>query len=128
MIVTAALGAAVGLTFMGSVTLVDRVAPEDARGEMLAGFYLAGYLALAVPTIGVAEASQQIGLTSAGVLFGVILAFAVALLYWVISRTPTPPGGGGRPREQGLRAWEPGDAGDRRVRAGPPKLLDRPEL
>ncbi|HLN51659.1 MAG TPA: MFS transporter [Thermoplasmata archaeon] len=103
-VVTAALGASVGLTFMGSVTLVDRVASEDARGEMLAGFYLAGYLALAVPTIGVAEASEQIGLTSAGVLFGIVLALAVALLYWGIHRTPTPPGGGGRPRDRHARA------------------------
>jgi MFS family permease len=97
-LVTAALGGAVGLAFMGSVTLCDRIAPENERGEILAGFYLAGYLALAVPTIGVAEASQQIGLTDAGILFGSILAIAVALLYWKCYRTPTPPGGGGRQR------------------------------
>ncbi|MGC2289083.1 MAG: MFS transporter [Thermoplasmata archaeon] len=96
--VTAALGAAVGLTFMGSVTLIDRVAPEDRRGEILAGFYAAGYLALAVPTIGIAEASEQIGLANAGILFGAILAGAVALLCVAVYRTPTPPGGGGRLR------------------------------
>jgi len=97
--VTAALGVAVGLTFMGSVTLVDRVAPEVARGETLAGFYSAGYLALAVPTIGIAEASERVGLANAGILLGSVLAFAVALMYVAIYRTPTPPGGGGRPRD-----------------------------
>ena len=102
-LVTAALGAAVGLTFMGSVTMVDRVAPEEMRGEMLAGFYSAGYLALAVPTIGVAEASERIGLTGAGVLFGYILATTAAVLYAATYRTPTPPGGGGRPRESARR-------------------------
>lgn len=95
--VTAVLGVAVGLTFMGSTTLVDRIAPEIGRGETLAGFYAAGYLALAVPTIGIAEASEGIGLTAAGVLFGSILAVVVGLMYVVIYRTPTPPGGGGRP-------------------------------
>ncbi|HTP53359.1 MAG TPA: MFS transporter [Thermoplasmata archaeon] len=96
---SAALGIAVGLTYMGSVTLVDRVAPEGKRGEMLAGFYCAGYLALAVPTIGVAELSERIGLTNAGIEFGAILAVAVVLLLVAVSRTPTPPGGGGRPRD-----------------------------
>ncbi|MGA7862166.1 MAG: MFS transporter [Thermoplasmata archaeon] len=99
LLVSAALGIAVGLTFMGSVTLVDRVAPEVARGETLAGFYSAGYLALAIPTIGVAEASERVGLANAGILLGSVLAFAVALMYVAIYRTPTPPGGGGRPRD-----------------------------
>jgi MFS family permease len=97
-VVTAVLGGSVGLTFMGSVTLSDRIAPEDERGEILAGFYLGGYLALAVPTIGVAETADRIGLPNAGILFGIVLAFAVAFLYWRCYRTPTPPGGGGRPR------------------------------
>lgn len=97
-LVSAALGIAVGLTFMGSTTLIDRVAPEEQRGEILAGFYSAGYLALAVPTIGVAEASDVVGLTDAGILFGSVLAVAVAVVYVAAYRTPTPPGGGGRPR------------------------------
>ena len=100
-LVTAGLGLSVGLTYMGSVTLVDRLAPEDERGEILAGFYCAGYLAVAVPTIGVAEASEQIGLTGAGIVFGSALAVTVTLLYLTISRIPTPPGGGGRPRDTG---------------------------
>jgi predicted MFS family arabinose efflux permease len=103
--VTGGLGIAVGLTFMGSVTLSDRISPVNDRGEILAGFYLAGYLALAVPTIGVAETSEQIGLTDAGILFGVILAFAVVILYWECYRTPSPPGGGGR---TGTATWHGG--------------------
>jgi MFS family permease len=98
-LVAVALGGAVGLTFMGATTLSDRIATEEDRGEILAGFYLGGYLALAVPTIGVAETSDLIGLSNAGILFGIVLAFAVALLYWRCYRTPTPPGGGGRPRD-----------------------------
>ncbi|MFZ0699547.1 MAG: MFS transporter [Thermoplasmata archaeon] len=98
LLVSAGVGVSIGLTFMGSVTLIDRVSPEDKRGEILAGFYSAGYLALAVPTIGVAEASETIGLTNAGMLFGVILAVTVVWLYVSAYRTPTPLGGGGRPR------------------------------
>jgi MFS family permease len=101
---SAVVGAAVGLTFMGSVTLVDRVAPEVERGEILAGFYSAGYLALAVPTLGVAEISGTIGLVDAAVVFGSLLAVAVAVTYGAAYRTPTPPGGGGRPRPPHPRA------------------------
>jgi predicted MFS family arabinose efflux permease len=95
---TAALGAAVGLTFMGSATLVDRISAKDDRGEVLAGFYSVGYLAVAVPTIGVALASESLGLAGAGILFGSILMITVASLYAMTFRTPTPAGGGGRAR------------------------------
>jgi len=101
-VVSAALGVAVGLTFMGSVTLVDRVAPEELRGEILAGFYATGYLAVAIPTLGLAVAAGVIGLIDAGVLFGSVLSVVVAILYYQTLRTPTPPGGEGRPRDQPL--------------------------
>ncbi len=92
------LGAAIGCAYMGSVTLIDRVAPDRWRGEILAGFYLSGYLALAVPTIGVAFAGEAIGLGLAAAAFGITLVgFALLGLVWT-ARTPTPPGGEGRPR------------------------------
>jgi MFS family permease len=96
--VAAVLGTAVGLTFMGSATLVDRIAPEEHRAGVLAVYYSAGYLSLAGPTIGIAAASESLGLATAGVLFGGLLAAVTAVLYIVIVRTPTPAGGGGRPR------------------------------
>ena len=45
------MGIAVGLVYMGSITLIDRVAPDNLRGEILSGFHLSGYVALAVPTL-----------------------------------------------------------------------------
>lgn len=101
--VTLVLGAAVGLTYMGSTTLADRIAPEDERGELLAGFYSAGYLSLALPTVGVAVASSFVGLPDAAIALGAVIAALVALLYVETIRTPTPPGGGGRPRNGGTR-------------------------
>jgi MFS family permease len=92
----ALLGVGVGLAFMGAVTLIDRVAPDEKRAEILSGFYLAGYLALSVPTIGVAFRSQSVGIRAAGIEFGLVLAVVVAVLALVTWRTPTPPGGGGR--------------------------------
>ncbi len=97
-VVTLGLGAAVGLTYMGSTTLADRVCSEGDRGEILAGFYSAGYLAVSVPTVGIAVLSGVVGLSDSGVLLGAVVALLVTALYVEAYRTPTPPGGGGRPR------------------------------
>jgi MFS family permease len=92
------IGIGVGFAYMGSVTLIDRIAPPALRGEILSGFYLAGYLSLAVPTIGVAAASTVVGLETAGVWFGSVLGVVVLGLFLALRRIPIPPGGGGRPR------------------------------
>jgi predicted MFS family arabinose efflux permease len=97
-VVVVVIGVGVGLTFMGSGTLIDRLTTPANRDPILAGFYIAAYLALSVPTIGVAEASDRIGLTTAGLLFVGVLMVLLAFLGVRTYRTPTPPGGGGRPR------------------------------
>ncbi len=93
-----ALGIGVGFAYMGGVTLIDRVAPSLLRGEILSAFFVVGYLSLAVPTIGVGLAADRYGLDAAAIGFGITLAFFVGVLYLVTGRTPTPPGGEGRPR------------------------------
>ncbi len=85
------LGIGVGWTFMGSVSLIDRVAPEERRGELLSGFYVAGFLALAIPTVGVGEAADTVGLQVAGIGFAILLAITVAVVLVATVRTPTPP-------------------------------------
>lgn len=93
----ALMGIAVGYVYMGSVTLVDRVTPKSMGAEVLSGFYLAGYLALAVPTLGLAVVADRLGLSASGTTFGVALAVFVALVYFATRWTPLPPGGEGRP-------------------------------
>ena len=92
------LGIGVGYAYMGAVTLADRIAPVALRGEILSAFFVAGYLALAVPTIGVGLAADRIGLGPSALLFGIVLAAFALLLFFVLLGTPTPPGGEGRPR------------------------------
>ena len=92
------LGVGVGFVYMGSVTLIDRVAPTAMRGEVLSAFFVVGYLALAVPTVGVGLASVQLGFKAAGALFGAALGLFAAVLFIATRATPTPPGGEGRPR------------------------------
>jgi len=94
----AALGIGVGFAYMGSVTLIDRVSPGSLRGEILSAFFIVGYLALAIPTIGVGVTADRLGLSTAATSFGLALGLCVAVLYLLTRRTPTPPGGEGRPR------------------------------
>jgi MFS family permease len=101
----AILGVAVGLTFFGCVTLVDRVAPEEERDDLLAGFYVAGYLALALPTVGMGVAIQRAGLEPAAVGWAVALAGFVAAVLALTLRTPIPRDrSGAAPRERTRRA------------------------
>jgi MFS family permease len=94
-----ALGVGVGFAYMGAVTLVDRTAPAGASGEILAAFFVVGYVALAVPTIGIGVAADAVGLGTAALVFGGAVGLFVLGLAFVTRRTPTPPGGEGRPRD-----------------------------
>jgi MFS family permease len=91
------LGVAVGYVYMGSIMVADRIAPDSLRGEVLSGFHLAGYLAVAVPTITLAFIALQIGVVDSGLVFGSVLAVAVVLTYLETRRVPLPPGGEGHP-------------------------------
>jgi hypothetical protein len=60
--------------FKGTVSTVINVAPVRARGEALAGLFLASYLGLAVPVVGLGIATQYMAVPVA------LLIFAAALL------------------------------------------------
>jgi MFS family permease len=92
------LGLGIGFAYMGSVTLIDRVSPAPIRAEVLSAFFVVGYLALAIPTVGVGLEADLAGLGTAAFAFGVGIGIFVFVLYLFTRRTPTPPGGEGRPR------------------------------
>jgi predicted MFS family arabinose efflux permease len=85
------LGVGLGAIFWGSLTLLARVAPEDRADQVLAGFYVAGYLALALPTVGMGFAFEVVGIPISGTLFAVALAGLVVGALAATLRTPTPP-------------------------------------
>jgi MFS family permease len=78
-------GAGAGLIFKGSVATVAGLADEDRRAEALAGLFLAGYIGLAGPVVGLGVltlvAPLQVGLlVFAGLLAAAVVAAAPALL------------------------------------------------
>ena len=71
-------GAGAGATFKGTVVTVIGIAPERARGEVLAGLFLAAYLGLAAPVIGLGIATQYLSAPDALLIFAAALLVALA--------------------------------------------------
>ena len=84
---TAVGGAAVGLGYRGSLEVVNRMAPDQRRSEVLSTYFLLSYAGLALPTIGVGVLTELAGPLPANVAFaattGVLAGLAVVtgLLY-----------------------------------------------
>jgi len=73
-------GAGAGAAFKTSITTVLSIAPDGARGETLAGLFVAAYLGLTVPVVGLGIATQLVTTRTAVLGFAAILiASAVAV-------------------------------------------------
>jgi MFS family permease len=73
-------GAGAGAVFKGGLSTVLEIAPEHARGEALAGMFLAAYLGLAVPVIALGFATQALSARTALLGFSVLLAVVIAVV------------------------------------------------
>jgi len=71
-------GAGAGAVFKGSISTVLGIAPAQSRGEALAGLFLAAYLGLAVPVLGLGLATQAFSTRTALVGFSAVLAVVIA--------------------------------------------------
>jgi predicted MFS family arabinose efflux permease len=88
-------GGGAGVAFKGSVSTVISIAPPRARGEALAGLFLAAYVGLAVPVLGLGVATQLLSaqvsvLGFAAVLLAVVAVVARRLRAGVAGRNPPP--------------------------------------
>jgi MFS family permease len=75
----AVMGAGAGSLFKGSVMTVVAIADHDHHAEALAGLFLAGYVGLAVPVIGLGILTQAVAPRVA------LLLFAGALMAGVLT-------------------------------------------
>jgi MFS family permease len=67
-------GSGVGVLFKGALATVLGLAPDHAKGEALAGLFLAAYTGLVIPVVGVGLATLSVSLKTA------LLGFAIAVL------------------------------------------------
>jgi MFS family permease len=76
---TVACGVGVGLVIMGAIATVNQLAPPEHRGETLSTFFVAAYLGLSVPAIGVGIASEHVGFFDAALGCSVAVAALLAV-------------------------------------------------
>jgi MFS family permease len=70
-------GAGAGALFKGVVTSVAEIATPDARAEALAGMFLAGYIGLSLPVMGLGVMTQYLSARTSLVIFTGVLAAAI---------------------------------------------------
>ncbi len=76
------VGIGCGLMFKGAIATVAEISAPEHRAEALAGTYLASYLGLAVPVIGLGALTQTASTRVS------LLAFAGLLAMWILAATP----------------------------------------
>src|SRR5579872_679770 len=54
-------GSAIGAVFIGSLSVANRLAPPERRGQVVSTYFVFGYVGLIVPVIGVGVASEHVG-------------------------------------------------------------------
>jgi len=84
-------GLGVGLSFRAALTLVSQLAPEGNRSEVVSAFFVAAYLGITLPVIGVGILTTFAStLVAAAAFAGVVTALAGAAAWVISSRTTSP--------------------------------------
>lgn len=91
-------GAGSGALFKGTLGTVVEIASDDGRAEALAGLFLAGYVGLSLPVVGVGLALQVTNAKDA------LLGFAVVVIAAVAAAAPTLLGHTGDARNEDAEA------------------------
>jgi MFS family permease len=70
-----------GASFRSALTSIGNAAPPEHRGEVSSSFFVAIYIAISLPVIGVGALEQVVGLVAAGVLFAVVIGVLALLAF-----------------------------------------------
>ena len=70
---TLVVGLGQGMAYMGSLTLLNGIAPKQRRGDVTAAFYVVTYVGVACPVIGVGFGAQVVGLFAAVAVFAALV-------------------------------------------------------
>jgi MFS family permease len=91
LIASALAGVGFGLAFTGALRHLSNAIPADRRGEVMAAFYVVGYLSLALPAVAAGLTVSALGLSETFELFGAavaVLALALAIGGLQIDESP----------------------------------------
>jgi hypothetical protein len=78
---TGIAGVAVGMGYRGSLQVVNEIAPEDRRAEVVSAYFIACFIGNSVPVIGVGVLASVTNSLVASITFAcTIAAFAIGTL------------------------------------------------
>lgn len=84
-------GSGQGLAFRAAVTAVTARAPRDRRGATTSAFFVAAYLGISLPVVGVGALTLALGLRDAGLVFtGCVTVLATAIGVQLLRTLPGP--------------------------------------
>ncbi len=86
----AVAGGGAGAAFKGSISTVLSIAPAKARGEALAGLFLAAYIGLVVPVLGLGIATELVSSQVAVLGFAAVLSVVAAAVNVKLLRRRVP--------------------------------------
>lgn len=89
----AAGGIGSGLTFKGTIASARQMAADEVRGEAIAGMFVAAYLGLVIPVVGLGVASGMVSLDAGLAGFSAIALVVLALVGFGLSRRRRPISG-----------------------------------
>lgn len=84
---TIGAGLGTGLAFMGSLSLINSVAPAARRAEVLSAYFVFGYVGTGAPPLAVGIAAARIGAYAATVAFLAVIGALVLGVTAVLART-----------------------------------------
>jgi MFS family permease len=73
-------GIGVGAVFRGAIATVIEITPPEVRGEGLAGMFLAAYIGLTIPVVGLGVATLWLSMQVSVLAFAVVLAAGCAIV------------------------------------------------
>jgi MFS family permease len=86
-------GAGQGMGFRAAIAAVSEQSPPERRGEITSALFVALYIGISIPVVGVGACAQVLGLRTAGVAFAAIVALLALLAAIRVVRpaeAPTP--------------------------------------
>jgi MFS family permease len=79
-----------GLAFRGAMTTVSRAAPAEQRGATISALFVAAYVGISLPVVGIGALALAVGLRSAGVIFVACVIVISGAVAAYLLRRPLP--------------------------------------
>jgi len=86
---TAVTGVAAGLGYRFSLQVINEIAPENRRAEVVSSYLIACYCGISLPVIGIGIVSQSSGALVADTIFAVVTAILAVVAFVVQLRVST---------------------------------------